>query len=310
LKKTVIIAGGTGLIGKELHSFFTRSGWDVLVLSRSNPFEVSSVLTWNIENTDDEKDFVSAHGHLRSAFFKADLLINLCGESISNGRLNQRHLEIVLSSRIRSIRALQFLVESFSQKKLHWIQASALGIYGDRGDERLTESSTVGQDDLSKVCLKWETKAEELKQNPNIQLTIVRFGIVMATESLAWKRMLLPVRLGLGGKLGSGKQWWSWISLIDLCEAIYFLAEKGLTGTHVLSSPFPVTQEAFSRSLSSVMRRPFWAHVPAWLLKLAMGRVADFLILSSCRVYPDKLTKAGFVFKNGEPEALFKSLTS
>jgi uncharacterized protein (TIGR01777 family) len=178
-----------------------------------------------------------------------------------------------------------------------FINASAIGIYGNRENEELTEQSSLGNDFLADVCIQWEQVTQTVKEN-NVRIVHLRTGIVLSPYGGALKQMLLPFKLGVGGNLGNGKQWMSWISLEDEIRAIMFaLKTKNVKGAINLTAPLPVTNATFTKALGKTLKRPTLFSVPSLAVKLLFGEMGESLLLSSQRVLPKKLLQNGFEFK-------------
>jgi uncharacterized protein (TIGR01777 family) len=177
------------------------------------------------------------------------------------------------------------------------VSASAIGYYGDRGEETLTEQSAAGEGFLPDVCREWES-ATEAAHAAGIRTVLLRFGLILSAEGGALAKMLLPFKLGVGGKVGDGKQFYSWITLTDVIDIIHFaLANENLSGAINVVAPEPVTNVEFTRSLGRALNRPTFFPVPAFGARLAFGEMADALLLASERVVPERLTSAGYEFK-------------
>lgn len=223
-------------------------------------------------------------------------MINLAGEPIFSFRWTKAKKEKILAS--REDRA-HFLVESFanaSHPPKVFLSASAIGYYGDRGEEEIDEASLPGKGFLSTVCAKWEDACEPMRR-AGVRVVHPRFGIVLGKGGGALQKMLLPYRLGLGSTLGDGRQWVSWIALQDAIAAIAFaLTHPHLEGPFIAASPKPVRQRELSEKLAHLLHRPAFFRYPAWLLRLLSGEAADELLLSSVKTFPKKLLDEGFRF--------------
>jgi hypothetical protein len=211
------------------------------------------------------------------------------------------------ASRVDSTRALVTLLVGLRRPPRALLVASAIGIYGDRGDEILDESSAPGQGFLAGLCREWEAAATPAAQ-AGVRVVHMRFGVVLAPGAAALAMTLPVFRLGLGGRLGSGKQWMSWISLSDLVAAVLFLLESpSLRGPVNLAAPHPVPNSEFTHTLARLLHRPAVLPAPAFALRLVLGPTADEALLSSTRVRPDKLLNAGFCFTQSTIEAALNS---
>ena len=300
--KRLVIAGASGVVGRHLVAK-AKTTYDVTVLTRkvdgSEPAEAAAV-AWN-PRAAKEKDKASLSA-LAEVLGGADALVNLAGASIAAGRLDDEHKQRVLQSRVDST---ETLVEAFKQTSTElpvWFQASAVGYYGDRGDEILDEQSS-SQDGsfLSQVATEWEGAAEAVKADT--RLVIGRLGLVLAKDAEAWQKMLMPIKLFVGGPLGSGQQWFAWIDADDLASAILFLIDcETCEGVYNLTAPEPVRQKELAQKTAEKLGRPAFIPAPSFALKLALGEVADALLLTSARVLPKRLLETEFSFENSTIE--------
>jgi uncharacterized protein (TIGR01777 family) len=246
-----------------------------------------------------------ATGELGGAGVGADAVVNLAGASIADGRWSEGRKRLLHTSRIDTTRALVNALAKMSARPRVLVSASAIGIYGSRGDELLTEESAPGTDFLSGLAKEWEMealKAEAL----GIRVALARFGIILARSGGALPKMMLPFKFGAGGKLGSGKQWMSWVTLEDVVGILKFAIENSAArGAVNVVAPGAVQNFEFTKVLAKAMRRPALFPAPAFALRLALGEMADALLLSSQRVKPQKLRQLGYSFLHSElPSAL------
>jgi hypothetical protein len=236
-----------------------------------------------------------------------DAAIHLSGANLSARRWTPAYRREMAASRVDSTRALATLLAALRRPPRALLVASAIGIYGNRGDEILDETSAPGQGFLAGLCCEWEAAADPAAQ-AGVRVVHMRFGVVLAPGAGALAMMLPIFRLGLGGRLGSGKQWMSWISLSDLIAAVMFLLESpSLHGAVNLVAPHPVTNSEFTRTLARLLHRPAVLPAPAFALRLALGPMADEALLSSTRVRPSMLINAGFGFTQPTIEAALNS---
>jgi uncharacterized protein len=299
----ILVTGSTGLVGTALASALTRDGHTVCRLVR--PQSVASGGTregfdvaWN-----------PATGELGGAAVGGDAVVNLCGASIAGGRWTKGRKELLRTSRIDTTRALVNALAKMNARPRVLVSASAIGIYGDRGDEVLTEESRPGTGFLAGLAREWE--AEALKAEAlGIRVVLARFGIILARHGGALAKMLLPFKLGAGGRLGSGKQWMSWITLEDVVGIVRFAIENGAArGAMNVVAPGAVQNAEFTKALAKALHRPAIFPAPASALRLALGEMADALLLSSQRVAPQKLQQLGYSFLFPElPSALRAAL--
>lgn len=289
----LVVSGASGLVGSLLQRS-AQDRFDLRLLTRnSEKVAEPGWVLWDPERASrgDEAALESLSQTLSGSY----AVVNLAGVSISDGRLDEAHLERVLESRLQSARALLLAQRRAEVPARVWFQASATGYYGDRGDEILSESSAPGVEPLSDLCRAWEAAPEDAG---GARLVTGRMGTVLGKEAESWQKLLLPVRLFAGGPLGSGQQWFPWIAGEDVARAILFLLETPQAeGIYNLTSPDPVRQLAFVRAVASRLRRPAILPAPAFALRLALGGLADALLLSSARVVPERLQEAGFYFE-------------
>ncbi|HVH61104.1 MAG TPA: TIGR01777 family oxidoreductase [Candidatus Sulfotelmatobacter sp.] len=295
----VLVTGSTGLVGTAVGNELAREGHTVCRLIRP----VSTVAGGAKEGFD--VAWNPATGQLGGAGVGADAVVNLAGASIAGGRWTKARKQLLRTSRIDTTRALVGALAKMNARPRVLVSASAIGIYGDRGDERLTEESEPGTDFLAGLAQDWE--AEALKAEAlGIRVVLTRFGIVLARHGGALAKMLLPFKLGVGGSLGSGKQWMSWITLEDVVGAVRFAIENGsVRGAVNVVAPQPVQNAEFTQALAKALRRPGLFPAPAFVLRLALGEMADALLLSSQRVSTQRLQGLGYQFRFPElPSAL------
>jgi uncharacterized protein (TIGR01777 family) len=287
----IVIAGGSGLIGRKLIARLNQDGHDLFLLTRrpgpaTQRVRAARVLQWNAKTSNG----------LSGALDGAGAVINLAGASIASGRWTPRRKQEILQSRIESTRALVNAVEALNKKPSVFINASAVGYYGDCGEKAVTETSPKGNDFLAEVCARWEAEAM-IVQKYGVRVVLLRSGLVLDNRGGALKRMLLPFRLFLGGRLGSGKQWLPWIHGDDEVSAILLaMNTPSLAGPVNLAAPGSVRMEEFCRKLGKAVRRPSWLGIPSLVLKAALGEMAVPLLLHSQNVMPKKLLEHGFVF--------------
>ena len=298
----ILVAGSTGLVGTALVHALARDGHTVCRLVRPESSVGSGTkdgfdVAWN-----------PATGELGGAGVGPDAVVNLAGASIAGGRWTAQRKSLLRSSRIETTRALVNALARMNVRPSVLVSASAIGIYGNRGDETLTEETQPGVDFLAGVAQEWEgeaLKAEAL----GIRVVLARFGIILAREGGAFPKMMLPFKFGAGGKLGSGKQWMSWIALEDVVGILRFAIEKtSLRGAINVVSPKPLPNAEFTNVLAKTMHRPSIFPAPAFALRLALGEMADALLLSSQRVLPSSLEKAGHRFLHPDLSATLRNL--
>ncbi|HXW56954.1 MAG TPA: TIGR01777 family oxidoreductase [Candidatus Cybelea sp.] len=298
----ILISGASGLIGTAASSALRADGHTVAHIVRPGGNFLSGDVRW---------DPVAGAIELR-AMEGADVIIHLSGASIGQGHWTQERKSILRASRIESTRLLVNAIEKLGHKPRVLLSASAIGYYGNRGDEVLTESSTNGSDFLAKLTSDWEAESRRA-DSLGVRTALLRFGVILSTRGGALPRMLLPFRLGLGGRLGSGKQWMSWVALADVVETVRAaVADERFSGPINIVAPNPVQNSKFTRVLARALRRPALFPAPAFMLRLALGEMADELLLTSQRVEPGKLKETGFPFQFPELQsaltAVFREL--
>jgi len=275
------------MLGTALHQALIASGRATLQLVRRNPVGEGQ-LQWNPTAS----SAISNSARLAGL----DAAIHLGGANLAGHRWTAAWKREIRLSRVDSTRALARALVALPQPPHTLLVASAVGIYGDRGDELLDENSQVGKGFLADVCQEWEAATEPARQ-AGIRVVHLRFGVVLHPATGALAKMLPLFRLGLGGRLGSGRQWMSWITLVDAVSAILFaLDTASLDGPVNLAAPQPVTNTEFTRALSRAVHRPAILPAPAFALRLALGQMADEALLASARAAPFRLLSAGFQF--------------
>ncbi len=238
-----------------------------------------------------------------------DAVVHLAGENIGEGRWTEERKREIRESRVDATSLLcRALIESGSPPK-SFIAASAIGYFGDRGDELLDDSSPRGQGFLPDLVKAWEQASADL-ETAGVRVCRLRLGVVLDPSGALLKKLLPVFRWGLGARLGSGKQWMSWVSLEDVVAGFVFALEQPLQGAFTLASPNPVTNAVFTRQLAAAVHRPAIIPAPAFGLKLAFGQMADELFLSSTRVVPSKLMKAGFEFRHPRLDVFLRDATA
>ncbi|GIW21997.1 MAG: hypothetical protein KatS3mg068_1004 [Candidatus Sericytochromatia bacterium] len=282
----ILITGSSGFIGKNLMKFLENEGHNIFRLVRKASEVNNKNIFWNIEEEYIDKDKLS----------NIDAVVHLAGENISSGRWTKEKKKKILDSRVYGTRLISKTLADLEKKPKVFISASAIGYYGDRGNESLDENSTKGNSFLSDVCYQWEKETEIAKQN-GIRTINLRIGIVLSKDGGALEKMLLPFKMGLGGILGDGKQYMSWISIDDLINIINFCINKNnINGVLNAVSPNPVTNYDFTKILGKVLNRPAIFPLPKFVGKIIFGKMADELLFSSTKVFPKKLEENNYKF--------------
>jgi uncharacterized protein len=297
----LVIAGASGFIGSALVQRLSQRTDALKLLSRKprSPARASNIdwLVWE----------PGVAGGWEESVDGADGVVNLAGASIAEKRWTERQKELIRSSRIDSTRALVHAIAKAKEKPQFLINASAVGYYGPRGDETLTEESAPGKDYLARVCLAWEAEANKA-QDYGVRVALLRTGIVLGKGKGALAKMVPPFKFFVGGRLGSGKQWMPWIHIEDEIGLILFLIENARAqGRFNATAPNPVTMEEFCKVLGKVLNRPSWAPVPASLLTLLLGEMAD-LVLAGQKALPQAAEKLGYAFRYPNLEGALQSL--
>ncbi|MDH5490616.1 MAG: TIGR01777 family oxidoreductase [Myxococcales bacterium] len=308
--RTLVVAGASGIVGRVLIAHALERGWIVRVLSRSERPSRARVQARVWDPAAAAGGSSEAIASIADALDGADVLCNLAGASIAEGRLNTAHRERVLQSRLEATRALVRGARRAGAPPKVWLQASAVGYYGDTAEEAIDESAPPAPGFfLSDVCARWEEAASEIVQGDAPRLVILRIGLVLAKDAPAWTKMIAPIRFGLGGKLGSGRQIYSWIHADDLARAALWLAdEERARGPYNLTSPEPIRQRELVRAVARRMGRPAFVPAPRLLLRAVLGDVADQLLLPSCKALPRRLEALGFRFESPRFEPLLDRL--
>lgn len=295
----IIVTGSSGLVGSELVSFLEGQGHSIKRLVRDKAkLKEPGFGFWDPENH--ILDPVELIGY--------DAVVNLAGESISEGRWTEAKKKRLLSSRIDSTTLLSKTMETMENPPKIFINASAIGYYGNRGEETLDEQSIPGNGFLADVCQQWENATKPAIKD-NIRVVILRFGVVLSSKGGALQKMLTPFRLGLGGCIGSGKQNMSWIAIQDLVRIIlYILETPSIQGVVNAVSPNPVTNKEFTKTLGSQLQRPTLFCVPAFAARWVFGEMADELLLASTKVVPKELLQKVYTFLYPTLEATLKDI--
>ncbi len=300
----IIITGGTGLIGRPLSQTLQTQGHEVIVLSR-NPAKARGipagvqVVGWDGKSADGWANLADGAG----------AIINLAGENLAAGRWSDERKQRIRQSRLDAGKAVTQAVEQASSKPAVVIQASAVGYYGPRADEIITEDSSPGSDFLARLCFEWEASTAAVERH-GVRRALLRTGIVLSNEGGAFPKLVLPFRLFAGGPMGSGNQWYPWIHWEDQVRAISFLLEEAAaSGPFNLSAPNPVTNRDMAKAIGQVMNRPALLPAPGFALRTVLGEMAT-VVLDGQRAIPQKLQALGFTFTYPTLEAALRHLLS
>jgi uncharacterized protein (TIGR01777 family) len=283
----ILVSGSHGLVGRALIKSVTAYGIEVSRLVRQKPTGAIGEIEWHPdEGVLDAKQLEGL-----------DAVVHLAGESIASGRWSDDKKRAIRESRVKGTQLLSRSLAQLSQPPATFISASAIGYYGNRGNELLTEESAPGTDFLASVCMEWE-KSTAAAAEKGIRTVNTRFGIILDASGGALEKMLTPFRMGIGGRVGNGKQWMSWISLDDVVAGLRFVLDNSsASGPVNFVAPNPVTNAEFTKALGRALSRPTFFPIPKIGVQLAFGEMADALLLSSQRVEPRVLKESGYRFQ-------------
>lgn len=293
----VLVTGATGLVGSELVPFLTNQGHDVYRLTRGKAREAHDVV-WD-----------PAHNQLPKGRIEGtEVVVHLAGENIAGKRWSPAIKAELRKSRVEGTRLLCETLGQLQTAPKTLICASAIGYYGSRGTSLLNETSAKGEGFLPDLCEEWEAACEPARQK-GIRVVNLRIGIVLSPKGGALAKMLFPFKMGGGGIVGTGTQYWSWIAIDDLIGSInYCISHPKLSGVVNATAPSPVTNAEFTKTLGSVLGRPTIIPMPAMVARLALGEMADALLLASARVMPNRLSESGYQFQYTNLESALKHL--
>lgn len=293
----ILLSGASGFIGSALRRVLEQEGHEVSALSRSAPAN-SSAVQWDPDSG--ELDPVALEGW--------DAVVHLAGEGIGDRRWNEAHKRRVRDSRIKGTTLLSRTLAKLDRPPAVLLSASAIGYYGDRGDEALTENAPAGGGFLAGVVQAWEESTAPARDS-GIRVVTMRSGLVLDGGGGVLKRQLIPFRLGIGGRLGAGRQYWSWITLEDEVRAMQHLLDADVSGAVNLTAPTPVTNAEFTAVLGRVLSRPAFLSVPPVALEVVLGKeMATEMLFFSQRVVPSKLEGSGFRFRHPELESALRAV--
>ncbi len=291
----ILISGASGLIGQEITSLLSEQGHKVLQLHRNT---TTKYPYWNIE-----KKIINLGEEV-----EIDVVINLAGENIAEGRWTLEKKNRILKSRVAGTQLISTYFSKLPYKPKVLISGSAIGYYGNRNEEILDEKSAKGSGFLADVCNEWET-ATKIATNSGIRVANIRLGMVLSSTGGALAKMLPPFKAGLGGIIGNGKQYMSWVTVSDVAQIItHIIATEKLHGPVNIVSPKPVTNHQFTKILGKILHRPTIFLLPAFLAKIIFGEMANELLLTSSKVQPQKLLQSGYSFKDPTLNIALKKL--
>jgi uncharacterized protein (TIGR01777 family) len=298
----IVIAGGTGFLGRPLADSLAADGFDVVVLTRGATVRSPSrAVAWIPDGS---------AGPWASEIDGASAVINLAGESIAGSRWTAAHKQRVLDSRVLATRSIGAAIGRAVHPPQVLVNGSAVGYYGPHGDEVITEETKAGADFLAHVCVQWEAEAAKA-QSDRTRLVSIRTGLVLEKDGGALPQMLPPFRFGAGGPVGSGRQYWPWIHREDWIGLVRWSIQPGRPGGPVnATAPRPVTNREFAQALGRAMHRPAFMPAPAFALRLLLGEMADALLLSGQRAIPQRAERAGFAFKYPQLDGALRAIFS
>lgn len=284
----VLITGATGLVGTELQRSFSDKGYEMLLVTRRSVKKPEDI-QWNIESGFSDEDTARIEG--------IDAVVHLAGESVSGLRWTDEKKRSIRESRVSGTKTLVDALFELESRPKVFVSMSGVDFYGDTGDDAKVETDRAGDTFLAEVCKAWEAEARRA-EDAGIRTVIFRAGMVLSKDGGAIASLLTPFKFGVGGVVGSGKQWMSWIEMDDMIAAINFAIEnESIRGAVNAVSPNAVTNEEFTKTLGEVVYRPTLIPLPEFVVNLAMGEMGHTLLLDSRRAIPKRLLDAGFQFK-------------
>lgn len=287
----IVIAGGTGFLGRPLTERLVAERHDVVILTRGAAPQIPArAVVWSPGGN------VDSPGAWTNEIEGADAVVNLAGESIAGRRWSAAHKQQILDSRISATRSLATAIAGASRPPVVFVSGSAVGYYGPLGDELAVETTPAGSDFLAQVCQQWEAEANRAA-SPQTRVVCMRTGLVLERDGGALPQMLPPFKFGVGGPVGSGRQYWPWIHRTDWIDVVrWAIRTDAAEGPLNATAPTPVRNTEFARALGWALRRPSFIPAPAFALRLLLGEMADALLLSGQRAVPAKAGTLGFSF--------------
>jgi hypothetical protein len=285
----VLVTGASGFIGTALVSALRQSGHEAIALVRRTPRPGAAEIQWDPGGAIDGTKFSGA-----------DAVVHLAGESVASGRWNEQRKARILNSRVQGTQTIAASIARANPRPRVLVTASANGIYGDTGDKVVTEAEPAGTTFLAEVGRQWE-QATRAASDAGIRTVMLRIGIVLSAQGGALARMLPPFRVGVGGRIGDGRQWMAWITVDDLIALfLHALKTESVRGAVNAVAPNPVTNADFTRALGAVLKRPTLFPVPAYVVRTVFGQMGEELLLSSNRAVPKAALASGFQFRYPE----------
>lgn len=298
--RKIVLSGGTGLIGKHLSRLLVENGYEVVILTR-NPKKYSVMKNISYVKLD-LNDLSNTLEILSNAYS----IVNLAGAGVADKKWTDSYKKEIYDSRINITSHLVSAINKLEKAPESFISASAVGIYGDRANEKLTEKSEHSNTFLANVCIDWEREADKCKTG--VRVVKGRIGVVLSADGGALPKMLLPFKMFVGGSLGSGQQWMAWIHIEDICRLFLWAIENSeIEGVVNFSATNPIKMNQFAKQLGNAISRPAFLFVPEFVLKVILGE-SSAVVLSSQRVIPEVAIHSGFEFKYPNLEIALKSL--